>query len=170
VVRANRHLTTGTALVAGGALAVRLLAAAGAFAAEEPGTAASVQGFEAALNAHDVDASLSLFAEDAVVIQPRLGGLPQIYVGQQQVRWWLGGMAAQHVHVEPSGAPWLAGDSMRWSEMLSVDAFRDLGLDALAVESDMVLAQDGRIASLRIELTPQAARSIQEAPGGGPGI
>ena len=52
--------------------------------------------------------------------------------------------------------------------MLSVDAFRELGLDALDVDSDIVLTQDGLIESLRIELTPAAARRIQLSPAGVP--
>ncbi len=158
-------VNAGAALVAGGALAVRLFATASAFSAVDLPPAQPVAAFEAAFNAWDVEASAQLFSDDAVVIQPRVGGLPEIYVGQPQVRWWLSGMAAQHVHLAPSSSPRFDGDTVRWSEDLSVDVFRELGMDAVPVESDVVLTQDGHIQSLRIALTPQAARAIQAAPG-----
>ena len=50
------------------------------------------------MNAYDVESSTDLFADDAVVIQPHVGGLPQIYLGQEQIRWWLRNLVAQHVH------------------------------------------------------------------------
>jgi hypothetical protein len=151
-------------LAVGGALAVDLLATASAFAAPEP-SAQPVVSLESSINAYDVDGAASLFTDDAIVIQPRIAGLPQIYVGQEQIHWWLRGLVAQHVHFQVTDAPRLAGDHLQWSDRFSVDAFRQLGLEAVPIESDAVLGPDERIASLRTSLTPEAARSIQTAPG-----
>src|SRR5207248_4583143 len=95
------------------------------------------------LNAYDVEASLSVFAADAVVIQPRIGGLPQIYVGREQIRWWLNNLAAQHAQFDQSVASEAIGAHVRWSESLSVDAFRQVGLASVEVESDAVLDDVG---------------------------
>lgn len=141
------------------------LAAAYVFADGDP-SAQVVETWHAAVNDYDVDRSVSLFADDAVVVQPRVGGLPQTYVGQEQIRWWQRRLVGQHVHIELAGTPRLAGTHLRWTDHFSVDAFRDLGLDAIDIDSDAVLALNGRIQSLISVLTPEAARSLQAAPGG----
>ncbi len=125
-----------------------------------------VDTLHAAVNAYDVDRSVGLFADDAVVVQPRVGGLPQIYVGREQIRWWQRRLVGQHVRIELAGTPRLAGTHVRWTDHFSVDAFRDLGLDGIDIDSDAVLALNGRIQSLTSVLTPEAARSLQASPGG----
>jgi len=49
-----------------------------------------------------------------------------------------------------------------------VDAYRQLGLAEVEVESDVVLGPDSRIGSLTTTLSPGAARHIQAAPESGP--
>ena len=106
-----------------------------------------------------------MFAEDAVVIQPRIGGLPQIYVGHRQLRWWLGSLAAQHAQYGQLAVPWTQGERLRWVDTFRVDAFSQLGLAAVELESEAVLSEDGLIASLTTVLTPTSARMVQQAPG-----
>jgi ketosteroid isomerase-like protein len=140
------------------------LPALGRAAYDEPVQA--VEALHAALNAADVERSSALFTDDAVVIQPRIGGMPQAYVGQEQIRWWLRNLAAQH-------AQWTVAQPARvvdpvtleWIDSFSLDAYRELGLDSVEIRSDVVLAADGRIASLTTVLSPAAARSVQIAPG-----
>jgi hypothetical protein len=144
-------------------LALHVAASApAALAADAP-----VDTLHASLNAYDVEGSLSMFAADAVVIQPRIGGLPQIYVGREQIRWWLRNLAAQHAQFSRSVSPEADGAHVRWSESLSVDAFRQIGLASVEVESDVVLDDSGRIDSLTTVLTPRSARDVQTAPGPG---
>jgi hypothetical protein len=154
-------------------LALRLLAPAGSFAAADA-SAPSIELLHAAINAYDLDLepSAHLFAEDAVVIQPRLAGLPQIYVGEAQIRWWMRSLATQHVHVSLAAQPdfQYLGNHVRWLDTLSGDAFRELGLESIEVQSDAVLNSDRRIESLTTVFTPQAARSIQLPPGSEPRI
>jgi hypothetical protein len=152
-------------LVGGMALAVGMLAPAGVPASDDPPTVAVVS-FESAIDAADVSTSASLFADDAVVIQPRVAGLPEIYVGNDQIRWWLSGLIAQHAWFEPIGALQVDGDHVRWSDQFAVDAFRQLGLNAVDVESDALINADGQIAWLRTELTAESARRINLAPVG----
>src|SRR5436190_2152503 len=68
----------------------------------EDGRVRRICTLRSAINAGYVDAVVELFEPDAVVIQPRIGGLPQIYVGQAQIRWWLQRLMAQHVRFDPS--------------------------------------------------------------------
>lgn len=144
-------------------LALQLAASAPvALAADSP-----VEALHASLNAYDVEGSLALFAADAVVIQPRIGGLPQIYVGRAQIRWWLRNLAAQHAQFGQSVSLESNAAHLRWSEFLGADAFRQIGLASVEVESDVVLDDSGRIESLTTVLTPRSARGIQSAPGAG---
>jgi hypothetical protein len=118
----------------------------------------------AAINSDDLAAAIAVFADDAVVIQPRIGGLAQIYVGREQIRFWLRGLSAQHAGVEQLTATTVSGRGARWSEALAVDAFRELGLDRVELASDAVVDGDGRILSLTSVLTPEAARRLARAP------
>jgi len=140
------------------------LAPADALAAEDP-LAQPVEALHAAINAPEVDAAANIFAEDAVVIVPRVGGLPQIYVGREQIRWWLSNLAAQHARFEVASAPRVDGHQVRWSDAFSVDAFTQLGLSSVEVDADAVLTSDRHIASLTLVLTPEAARNLAAAPG-----
>src|ERR1700716_4148458 len=90
-----------------------LLPAATEAAAASP--AETVDTLHLAINTNDLESSIALFADDAVVIQPRIGGLPQIYVGREQIRWWLRNLAAQHVSWALSEEPQFLGSRVRWS-------------------------------------------------------
>src|SRR4051794_30399389 len=63
-----------------------------------------LDGLRSAINSEDPSSAAMLFAEDAVVIQPRLGGLPQTYVGREQIRFWLRALASQHARLAPRTA------------------------------------------------------------------
>jgi hypothetical protein len=156
-------------VVASLTLAVRLAAPAGVCAAELIPTqvemSARVDDLRSAINAGDVQTAVQTFGEDAVVIQPRIGGLPQIYVGREQIGWWVRSLAAQHAQYGQLAAPRLLGERLHWSDTFSVDAFRQLGLAAVEIESDAVMGDDGLIASLTTVLTPTGARMVQHAPG-----
>src|SRR4051794_25595907 len=112
---------------------------------------------QSAINAGDVDGALSYFSENAVVIQPRIGGMPQVYVGRDQIRWWLGAMAAQHATFETLGDPQETASPVHWSWTLSVDAYRQSGVETLTLDADAVLADRDHVDALRISLTPESA-------------
>jgi hypothetical protein len=109
---------------------------------------------QTAINAGDVDGALSYFADNAVVIQPRIGGMPQVYVGRDQIRWWLGALAAQHADFE------MLDSHVQWASTMGIDTFRQLGMDALALDTDAVLADPQHVEALRISLTPASARAL----------
>ncbi|HEY0582874.1 MAG TPA: hypothetical protein VGE94_11880 [Chloroflexota bacterium] len=138
-------------------LATLLLSSPGHVAADET---LPIDALRTAVNAGDIDAASALFTDDAVVIQPRIGGLPQLYGGQQQLRWWLAGLAQQHISFGESPPAALVDGHYRWPSQMGVDALRQLGLDTVDVDSDITLAADGRITALIIVYTPGAARRL----------
>src|SRR5262245_142729 len=56
--------------------------------------------------------------------------------------------AAQHAYWTPLSEPEMVGDRVRFSDAIGLDALRDLGFGALAVDSDAVIDEDARIRSL----------------------
>jgi hypothetical protein len=145
-------------------LATQLVWPARVLAAEDPITQ-RVEMLHVAINGPDVDASAKTFSEDAVVLVPRVGGLPQIYIGHQQIRWWLSNLMAQHAHFELASGLRADGNHVHWSDAFSVDAFRQLGVASVDVNADAVLTSDRYIQSLTIVLTPEAARNLAVTPG-----
>ena len=113
-----------------------------------------------AINSGDVDRGASYFAPGAVVIQPRIGGMPQVYVGRDQIRWWLARMSAEHARIEPLDEPELSRGHVRWSESLSLDVFRNVGVERVDLDADVVLSHDELIDSLTTVLTPDSARDL----------
>src|SRR4051812_5303397 len=117
-------------------------------------------GLRASINSDNPSTGATLFAEDAVVIQPRLGGLPQIYLGRGQIRFWLRALASQHAHLAPRTAAAETGSRARWSDTLAIDAFQQLGVESAEVVSEAVLNGDRQIESLTSFFSPQAARRL----------
>jgi hypothetical protein len=121
---------------------------------------AACLALQAAINSGNVDGATDLFATNAVVIQPRIGGMSQVYVGRDQIRWWLTNLTSQHASIESIGETQPSWRHVRWPERLSIDTYRSLGLDQLELEADLVLDADGRIESFTTVLTPTAARHL----------
>jgi hypothetical protein len=122
-----------------------------------------VLSWQAALNAHDVERSVSVFTDDAVVIQPRVGGLPQVFVGREEITWWLRNLVAQGVQVEVYHEPVVDRGRATWVGTLSVDAYRGLGVEAAETVSEAVL-RGGQISSLTTVLTVEGAKQLHAAP------
>ncbi len=68
-------------------------------------------GFNAAVNAHDVDKALSYFAEDAVASFPNNLPDPTSFAGKDELRTWLATDADNNIHVETSGEK-TSGDTL----------------------------------------------------------
>ncbi len=119
-----------------------------------------VTASETAVNAHDVEAALALFADDAVVKTPF-----NVYVGRDQIRRFLQGAVAQNVQDEPFGSPRVAGDTVNWAGKVSYDEWRKLGVAPLETLTEAVV-QGGKIRTLSAEFTPEAAERLQAALSG----
>jgi hypothetical protein len=124
--------------------------------------AAPVDELHAALNAHDLESSLALFADDGLVIQPRIGGGPDVFVGRDEIRWWLQRMHAQHVRLMQSEPASVADGHVRWTDSVSLESYWQLGLDSVETSWDAVV-EHGRFQSLTIVLTPAGARRLHGA-------
>jgi hypothetical protein len=156
------HVSLTVLLPACTLLTVFLVAPSATFAAEN-GSVRPIEMLHMALNAGDVDGSVQLFSSQAVVIQPRIGGFPQVYVGEDQIRWWLNTLVRMHARWNVVEAPSLVGDRVRWSDSFTLDAFQQMRVVAADITSEAVLADDGRISSLTMVFTPATARSMQLA-------
>jgi ketosteroid isomerase-like protein len=154
-------LGSGLIVIAALALAAWLAALPASAFADSASPAETVSALSAALDAGDVDQASRLFADDAVVIQPRVGGLPQVSVGSAQINWWLSNLVQQHVRWDPDSTPEVVGNRVEWLHTFGVDAFRQLGMAPVEVDSEIVLTDDGRIESLRTSFTPNGARALQ---------
>jgi hypothetical protein len=168
--RVARPTVIPTSLTAGFAglllIASLVLAVPSSVLAAEERPVWQVDSLHAAINTYDVAGATAVFTDDAVVIQPRIGGLPQTCVGREQIGQWLRDLAEQHVRWNISGRVERMEAHVHWSDVFSLDAFDNLGLGGVEVESNAVLAQDGRIESLTTVLTPHGARSLQLTPAG----
>ena len=77
----------------------------GGAAAQATDPLAVVTAYEAAVNAHDADAGLALFADGAVVTSPP----GQQVMGREQIRGRLQTLAGESVHDDVVGTPQVAG-------------------------------------------------------------
>jgi hypothetical protein len=113
----------------------------------------------AAINAHDVDAALALFASDAVVQFPNQPP-PNVFRGTQEIRNWLRGDADQHIQVTTSNVQ-ITGDRMTWDASVMTDDLRQLGISADG--SVEAVIQGGKISSFAFTLSEDTLAKLQAA-------
>ena len=126
--------------------------------AQETDPAALFTALADALNAGDVDAALALVADDAVLTFPDLG---YVFTGKEEIRGWYEGLVAQNLHAEPSDFQ-IDGDRMTWSNKVSIDDWRALGIAPLDYTGEGTV-QDGKIKSYTETMTPQSLAKLQAA-------
>lgn len=119
--------------------------------AVEPIAKAVFNAFNATVNAHNVDAALAFFAEDAVARFPNQP-LPNLYTGKEEIRKWLSADAAQNIHVEASEVQ-VEEDKVTAVARVNVDDLRpqEITLEG-AVE---VTVQEGKITSFSYTLSEE---------------
>lgn len=145
-------------LVAGAMLAgVFALAPAGYAQTTDP--VAVLNAFNAAVNAHDVDAALALFAPDAIAQFPNQPP-PNVYRGTQEIRTWLQADAAQHIQVTASNVK-VTGDRVTWDASIVIDDVRPLGI-SLDGSAEAVI-QNGKIGSFTFTLSDETLAKLQAA-------
>jgi ketosteroid isomerase-like protein len=128
---------------------------AGSAQADDPATA--FNAFNVAVNAHDVDAALALFAHDAVVQFPNQPP-PNIYRGTAEIRAWLQADADQNISVQTEQIQ-VAGDRVTALGKADVDSLRPLGI-TLAGPVEAVV-QDGKITSFTFMLNDETLARLQ---------
>src|SRR5688500_4184054 len=87
---------------------IELITAPASAPANDP--MAVFDAFNAAVNAHDVDAALGFFADDAVAQLPSQPP-PNVFTGKTEIRNWLERDSARNIHVVIADAQ-VAGDTV----------------------------------------------------------
>jgi ketosteroid isomerase-like protein len=116
-------------------------------------------GFHAAVNAHDVDAALAFFADDAVVQFPNQPP-PNTYRGQAEIRAWLKGDADQHIQVTTEQLK-MSGDTLSWIAKVVTDDVRGSGI-TIEGPAEAVI-QGGKIKSFSFTLSDATLAQLQAA-------
>jgi hypothetical protein len=120
-------------------------------------------GFHAAVNAHDVDAALAFFADDAVVQFPNQPP-PNVYRGTAEIRAWLQGDADQHIQVTTEQLN-LAGDKLTWIGKVVTDDVRGLGITIEGPAEAII--QGGKITSFSFTLSDATLAKLAAATSTG---
>jgi LPXTG-motif cell wall-anchored protein len=116
-------------------------------------------GLHAAVNAHDVDAALAFFADNAVVQFPNQPP-PNVFRGKTEIRAWLQGDADQNIQVQTEQFE-VAGEKMTWIAKVDVDDLRPLGI---TIEGPVeAVVQNGKITSFTFTLSQETLAKLQAA-------
>jgi hypothetical protein len=141
-----------------------LLVAPSPAAAQDSDPAAVVKALDAALNTHDPDAALALFADGAVMKDgdPAPGSSGN-FVGKDQIRTWIAAIVdpALRFSVASSGHQ-IVGDSVTWSWRASIADFAPLGIDPEQGTS-AALVQGGKITFYSLASSAEWRAKLQAA-------
>jgi len=113
-----------------------------------------VQALLDAENAHDVEAAVALFSDDAVVdlaVETRSG--------KAAIRAWQEELAQGHFHMRMRNAPQVDGSHVRFDNTLDLDMFKQMNLGTVDGVSEAIVNQ-GKIISYRFSLTPEFAAKL----------
>jgi hypothetical protein len=137
--------------------------------------AAVVTAFEVALNTHNVTVALSLFTDDAVVLDPsniacwpgslniRCQPTPgSVGIGTTQIRGWLQVLAEENIQVKEIGALESTGNNVTWTWEVSVDEYRRLNVAPL-VGTGEATVQGNLIKYLKFVLRAESEQKLQAA-------
>lgn len=121
---------------------------------------AVIQAFDAAWNAHDLNAVMGYF-DDAAIIQlappPPDGG---IYSGKPQIQAWVEGLLPGF-HVDSSDHC-VTGDEITWRFRVTADTFRGLSADPVEGTAGARFVGD-KIRSLTLTFDSATAARLQSA-------
>ena len=121
--------------------------------AQESDPAAVVTAF---YECEDVDACLSLLADDAVVDIPGWG----TYSGLEEIRAWMEGLRALNFEMRFEILQ-VEGDTVTLKSWYTDDDYRPLGVELEARETDVV--RDGKIVSTTWVVTDESMAELQAA-------
>ena len=137
--------------------------------------AAVVTAFEVALNTHNVTVALSLFTDDAVVLDPsniacwpgslniRCQPIPgSVGIGTTQIRGWLQVLVEENIQVKEIGALESTGNNVTWTWEVSVDEYRRLNVAPL-VGTGEATVQGNLIKYLKFVLSAESEQKLQAA-------
>ncbi len=112
-----------------------------------------VTTFDAALNAVNVDATLALFA-DTAVIKTQTGR----FTGREQIRGLLSQLVAQHFQFVSSNRQ-VTGNTETHTAKVARDDWRKLGLAPLGATEEVVV-QEGKITAFTVAYTQESLATL----------
>lgn len=128
-----------------------------------------IAAFDAALNTHDADSALALFADNAVVTDTSniacLPGPPPSCYGSPsfetrvQIRGWLERLVQENVEVTEPSEYQVLGENVTWAFKVSVDEFRRLGVAPLLGTAEAIVEED-KISSLNLQLDAESTAKL----------
>ena len=107
-----------------------------------------IHALDDACNAHDLDAVMALFAEDAVVRHTPPPDGVGVYHGTQEIRHWFEPQLPGF-HVDSRDLR-VDGDMVRWSALMTQDLLRQIGqTEPVAAEAEAVV-RAGKIVAFTV--------------------
>ena len=112
---------------------------------------------EAALAAGDLDAILSVFADDAVVVTSS----GRLLIGKEQIGVWVHEQVDRH-QLEEAGSRQVQGNKHSWAGKVYRDDWHKLGVSPLDVTQDAII-EGGKSKFFNTTFTPESATRLQAA-------
>jgi ketosteroid isomerase-like protein len=128
-----------------------------------------IDDFDAAWNAHDEEAVLNLFTEDAVArLVPAPPEEPEANKGKDEIRDFVGrhmpGFRVESRDHQVAGHHEEVGDRVIWESTVSSERFRDLGAEEVEGTAEAIV-KGGKIESFTFSLSHETLNSIRAAGG-----
>ena len=119
---------------------------------------------DAALNAHDPNAALALFADDAVVRYepPPPSPAPALYRGKREIRGLIEQLITQHVRVQAEGYSATGERATSHRRAVYAAGHERLGGNPILLEAE-ALVRGSKIASLTFTFSPESLARMRAA-------
>jgi hypothetical protein len=112
-------------------------------------------------NSRDVARIVDLFAETAVLTTPPFPGLPSSFRGKEEIRQavelYIPGFQATLTGAQRHG------DRLHFTARVSADALRQLGVETVDEENDLVVGGDGKVTSFTVGYTAESQAVLERA-------
>jgi len=130
---------------------------------QQPNPEEMLADMESALDAGDVDATMALFADDAVVkLVPALPpGSPDTYSGAEEIRGWFDELMAGNFEIDVEVLD-VDGDTVTTRTSTWMDATREMGVAPL-VATETYTIRDGKIRGFTWAISDESLAKIQAA-------
>jgi hypothetical protein len=111
-----------------------------------------------AVNNQDLESSLALFADDAVVTSVS----PEPFIGKDEIQGWLEEMMADNFHLDAEIEK-IEGNRAIENDTVTMDSMSYYGIDTLTGTSEVVV-KGGKIKTLNFSFSDETLADLQSAP------
>ncbi|MEZ4727762.1 MAG: ester cyclase [Caldilineaceae bacterium] len=130
--------------------------------AQVAGTEAVIRSIIAAINTGDIDAALTLVAEDAVItLLPPPPGTKGVFIGKDEIRGWWQSYVAGNGHTEFNDFH-VFGNRAVWTAGVEDDLFTSLGIGTLTFDG-VGVTQDGLLKSYTWNMSKESQTRLGAA-------